>query len=51
MNNKVLVEVIVPHLEERYQVYIPIRKRISVVIKLLEKAKTKYCFRFFNHNT
>lgn len=38
MNNKVLVEVIVPHLEERYQVYIPIRKRISVVIKLLEKA-------------
>lgn len=38
MNNKVLVEVIVPHLEERYQVYIPINKRISVVIKLIEKA-------------
>lgn len=38
MNNKVLVEVIVPFLETRYQMYIPINKRISVVIKLIEKA-------------
>ena len=38
MNNKVLVEVIVPLLEEKYQLYIPINKRISVVIKLIEKA-------------
>lgn len=38
MNNKVLVEVIVPLLEKRYQVYIPINKRISTVIKLMEKA-------------
>ena len=38
MNNKLLVEVIVPLLEERYQVYIPINKRISAVIRLIEKA-------------
>ena len=38
MNNKVLVEVIVPYLETKYQMYIPINKRISVVIKLIEKA-------------
>ena len=38
MNNTVLVEVIVPLLEKRYQVYIPINKRISTVIKLMEKA-------------
>lgn len=38
MNNKVLVEVIVPLLEERYQMFIPINKRISMVIKLIEKA-------------
>lgn len=38
MNNKVLIEVIVPLLEERYQMFIPINKRISVVIKLIEKA-------------
>ena len=38
MNNKVLVDVIVPLLEEKYQLYIPINKRISVVIRLIEKA-------------
>lgn len=38
MNNKVLVDVIVPLLEEKYQIFIPINKRISVVIKLIEKA-------------
>lgn len=38
MNNKVLIEVIVPLLEERYQMYIPINKRISVVVNLIEKA-------------
>lgn len=38
MNNKVLVNVIVPLLEEKYEMFIPINKRISVVIKLIEKA-------------
>ena len=38
MNNKVLVDVIVPLLEEKYQLYIPINKRISIVIRLIEKA-------------
>ena len=38
MNNKVLVDVIVPLLEKKYQLYIPINKRISVVIRLIEKA-------------
>lgn len=38
MNNKILVDVIVPLLEEKYQLYIPINKRISVVIRLIEKA-------------
>ncbi len=38
MNNKILVEVIVPLLEERYEMFIPINKRISVIIKLIEKA-------------
>ena len=38
MNNKLLVTVIVPLLEERYELFIPINKRISVVIKLIEKA-------------
>lgn len=38
MNNKLLVTVIVPLLEEKYEVFIPISKRVSEIIKLLEKA-------------
>ena len=38
MNNKVLVEVIILLLEEKYEIYIPINRRISSVIKLIEKA-------------
>ena len=38
MNNKVLVDVIVPLLEEKYQLYIPINKRIGTVKKLIEEA-------------
>ncbi len=38
MNNKVLVEIIVPLLETKYEAYIPINKRLSTVIKLIEKA-------------
>lgn len=38
MNNKVLIELIVPFLEQRYEMYIPINKRISEVINLTEKA-------------
>ncbi len=38
MNNKFLIEVIVPLLEENFEIYIPVNKRISTVIKLIEKS-------------
>lgn len=38
MNNKLLVTIIVPFLEEKYEVFIPINKRVSNVIKLIERA-------------
>ena len=38
MNNKILIEVIVPLLEENFEIYIPVNKRISTVIKLIEKS-------------
>ena len=38
MNNKLLVTVIVPLLEEKYEVFIPIGKRVSDIIKYFEKA-------------
>lgn len=38
MNNKVLVNVIVPYLERDFEMYIPINRRIHSIIKLIEKA-------------
>lgn len=38
MNKKILIEVIVPLLEENFEIYIPVNKRISTVIKLIEKS-------------
>ena len=38
MNNKLLIEVIVPLLEMNFEIYVPINKRISAVIRLIEKA-------------
>lgn len=38
MNNKVLVKLTVPKLEESYDVYIPINKRIGNIIQLINKV-------------
>ncbi|MCI8568618.1 MAG: hypothetical protein HFJ11_01395 [Bacilli bacterium] len=38
MKNKVLIELVVPILEEKFDVYIPINKKIGNVIILLSKV-------------
>lgn len=38
MRNKVLVELIVPEIEESYNLYLPINKTIGESIELLNKA-------------
>jgi len=38
MNNKVLVKVYVPTIEEQYDILIPLNRRLYNVIKLLVKA-------------
>ncbi len=38
MKNKILVELIVPEIEEHYNIYIPIHKKIGSVINLLNKS-------------
>lgn len=38
MNNKVYVDLIVPSIEERYNVFIPINKKTIEIIFLLNKA-------------
>lgn len=38
MNNKVLVELIVPDIEEKYNIFIPINRRVGNIIILINKA-------------
>ena len=42
MKNKILIELIVPDLEENYSLYIPITKRIGDIINLLIKAISEF---------
>lgn len=37
MNNKILVEIYVPLIEEEYDVFIPINKRIGTIKQIFEK--------------
>ncbi|MBR4262370.1 MAG: hypothetical protein IKQ35_03290 [Bacilli bacterium] len=38
MENKVLVEVIVPSIEKKYDIYLPVNKRIGNVIEYIGKG-------------
>ena len=38
MKNKILVEIIIPTIEKKYDVYIPINRRIGSIITLLCKS-------------
>ena len=38
MKDKILIKLAVPEIEEEYDIYIPINKKIGNVIKLLNKA-------------
>lgn len=38
MKNKILIELIVPEIDEKYNLYIPINKKIGNVVILLSKA-------------
>lgn len=38
MNNKILIQLFVPLLEEEYDIFIPINKRVGTIKQLLEKV-------------
>ena len=50
MNNKVLIELVVPVLEVRYDVYIPVNKKIGNVIILLSKVVSDLSMGYFKEN-
>lgn len=46
MENKILINLLVPTLEESYNVYLPISKRVGNVIQLLVRALNELGFRY-----
>ena len=50
MDNKVLVTVYVPHLDSKYDMYIPVNKRIHVIIDLIKKSLFELSEGKFNIN-
>lgn len=50
MKNKILIELIVPDIDETYNVYIPINKKIGNVIILLAKAVSEFQMKEFEEN-
>lgn len=42
MKNKVLVELIVPDLDQKYDVYLPVNKKVGNVIILLNRAINEF---------
>ncbi len=47
MNNKILVELVVPVLEESYDVFIPVNKKIGNIIGLLTKVVGELSLGYF----
>ncbi len=50
MDNKVLVTLYVPHLDMKYDMYIPVNKRIHIIIDLIKKALFELSEGLFNIN-
>lgn len=46
--NKVLVKLYVPLLDEVYDVWLPLNKKVSNVITLLMKAVNEFCGGYYN---
>lgn len=42
MKNKILIELIVPEIDEKYNLYIPINKKVGNIIVLLNRAVKEF---------
>ena len=50
MKNKILIEVVVPDIEESYNVFIPINKKVGNVALLISKAVQELTNSLYNEN-
>ena len=48
MNNKVLVNLYVPNLEKKYEVFLPINRTISEICYLIAKGLTEISNNYYN---
>ena len=44
MNDKVIVEILVPEIEEKYDIFLPVSKKIGTIIILINKAINELTF-------
>ena len=51
MKNKVLVELVVPDIDEVYNIFLPVNRRIGNIIELLSKAIYELSNGVFSENT
>lgn len=51
MKNKVLVELVVPDIDEIYNIYLPVNRRIGNIIELLSKAIYELTNGVYDNNT
>ena len=51
MNNKILVIVYVPLIDESYDVFVPVNKKVGVIKKLLEKTIGEMKFSDYSENS
>jgi len=50
MKNKILVELIIPEIDEKYNIYIPINKKVGNLIVLLNKVIKELSNGIYNGN-
>jgi hypothetical protein len=50
MENKVLIKLLVPEMDEQYDIFLPINKKIGNIIMLLSKAVNELTNNEFNGN-
>ena len=50
IENKVLVRVNVPSLEQKYDVYVPVNRKVNNVIKMLKSSLSQLSLGVFNTN-
>lgn len=50
MKNKVIIELIIPEIEEKYSLYIPVTKKVGEIIPLLGKSVADFTYGSYTYD-